>query len=175
LVCQGNSHNAMCGDVQHNDQASRVKYRDLEVNAPNSCSFIETQYATCNNGNLGSWSGSYQYDSCKVNAMCGDIQHNAQSSRIRYMDPEVNAPYACSSETQYATCNDGILGAWSGSEYVYETCVVRAMCEGDIGHGQKGYRTMYENAVVDYPLTCVSEEQDRLCTDGAFSDWSGSY
>jgi len=123
LVCQGNAHYAMCGDVQHNDQASRVKYMDLEVNAPNACS-SETQYATCNNGNLGSWSGSYQYDSCKVNAMCGDIQHNAQISRIRYMDPEVKHPYACSSETQYATCNDGILGAWSGSEYVYETCRV---------------------------------------------------
>jgi len=34
---------------------------------------------------------------------------------------------------------------------------------------------MYQYARVDYPASCVEEQQSRYCSDGSFGGWSGSY
>jgi len=46
---------------------------------------------------------------------------------------------------------------------------------GDIAHGGTQTQTMYESETVDAPDECQSEQQTRTCTNGEFSDWSGSF
>jgi len=153
---------------------SVTRYSTDSVNAPASC-VSETRTRTCNEGGVwGDYSGSFSYDTCYVYSMCGDTEHGAQISRVRYHEAEVNGPAQCIAETQYATCNDGNFGEWSGSGFQHDSCVVRAMC-GDVQNGAYEYRIMYEEATVDYPLTCQSEQQSRLCNDGDFESWSGTY
>jgi len=165
-----------CQDPQtaYGGSQSITRYSIDFVNAPETCE-SETRTRTCNAGGVwGEYSGSFTYETCYAYSMCGNTQHGDRINRIRYLDAEVNFPSACVPETQYAVCNDGEFGEWSGSGFEYDSCVVRAMC-GDIQNGAYEFRTMYEEETVDYPLTCQSEEQSRLCVDGEFESWDGTF
>lgn len=44
---------------------------------------------------------------------------------------------------------------------------------GDVKHGEKKSRTMYESDLVSWDGICVSEPQECTCNDGEFSSWEG--
>ena len=46
---------------------------------------------------------------------------------------------------------------------------------GSSTHGDSEERTMYVQDTVNAPATCESETQTRVCNDGNFGIWSGSY
>ena len=46
---------------------------------------------------------------------------------------------------------------------------------GNIASGAIEVRTMYQTATVSEGQTCVSEIQNRQCTNGQLGNWSGSY
>jgi len=108
---------------------------------------------------------------------CGSIPHNGTESRIAYSATSVAYGQSCSSiqQTQTRTCNNGVWSAWSGS-YQYLTCSVQAaLACGTIASDAFEVRTMYQTAAVNEGQTCVSEIQNRKCTNGQFETWSGTY
>jgi len=108
---------------------------------------------------------------------CGSVPHNGTESRIAYSASSVAYGQSCSSiqQTQTRVCNDGVWSAWSGS-YQYLTCRVQAaLACGTIASGAFELRTMYQAAAVSEGSNCVSEIQNRQCTNGQFSSWSGTY
>ena len=78
-------------------------------------------------------------------------------SRIMYQDSSVVAPGTCDSETQTATCTDGVCGAYTGT-YTNQSCTIS--------------RTMYLEPTEG---ACKSEVQTSTCQDGACGAFSGTY
>jgi len=112
-----------------------------------------------------------------VNDQCYDpvTSHGGTATRVRYRNSAVDAPNSCRSEMQTITCHDGLWDYWSGS-YQHATCQVRAQCHSPTtSHGGTTTRTQYESPIVNLPDTCTSQEQTRTCSDGQWTEWSGSY
>ena len=108
---------------------------------------------------------------------CGSVPHNGTESRIAFSAATVAYGQSCSSiqQTQTRTCNNGVWSAWSGS-YTHLSCSVQtALACGTIASGAFELRTMYQAANVVDGKNCVSEIQNRKCTNGQFSSWSGTY
>ena len=171
---------ASCGDVPNNGTESRVAYSAASVPYGQLCSAIgQNQTRTCNNGTWSSWSGTYQYLSCSVQgaASCGDVPNNGTESRVAYSAASVPYGQLCSAigQNQTRTCNNGTWSSWSGT-YQYLSCSVQAAAScGSIASGGYEIRTMYQAAAVSESQNCVSETQSRLCTNGQFGAWSGTY
>ena len=169
-----------CGSVPHNGTESRIAYNASSVAYGQSCSSIQqTQTRTCNDGVWSAWSGTYQNLICTVQAAssCGNIPHNGTESRIAYSINSVPYGQSCSTyqQTQTRTCNNGVMSAWTGT-YTNLTCSVQTASScGNIAHGAYELRTMYQVAAVNEGNTCVSQIQNRLCTNGQFGSWSGTY
>ena len=69
---------------------------------------------------------------------------------------------------------NGTFGTWSGT-YESETCSKGRPADcGDAKHGEKQTRLRYASATVAYGASCVSETQESLCSDGVWTDWTGS-
>ena len=108
---------------------------------------------------------------------CGPIPHNGTESRIAYSAAIVPYGQVCSSIQQNQTriCNNGVFSAWSGT-FTNLTCSVAAASScGSIVSGSYEIRTMYQAAAVNEGSSCVSQIQNRLCTNGQLGSWSGSY
>jgi len=171
---------ASCGSVPHNGTESRIAYSAASVAYGQLCSAIgQNQTRTCNNGTWSSWSGTYQYLSCSVQgaASCGDVPNNGTESRVAYSAASVPYGQLCSAigQNQTRTCNNGTWSSWSGT-YQYLSCSVQAAAScGSIASGGYEIRTMYQAAAVSESQNCVSETQSRLCTNGQFGAWSGTY
>ena len=167
-----------CGNVPHNGTESRVAYSASTVPYGQLCSAIgQNQTRTCNNGSWSNWSGSYKSLSCSVQAAvaCGNIASGQSESRTRYQASTVAAGKTCVSEIQKRLCTNGTFGNWSGT-YTNLTCTVQAASAcGNIASGAYEVRTMYQTATVSEGNTCVSQIQNRLCTNGQFGSWSGTY
>ena len=108
---------------------------------------------------------------------CEAVPHNGTESRIAYSAATVTYGQSCSSiqQTQARTCNNGVWSAWSGS-YTHLSCSVQAaLACGTIASGAFELRTMYQAANVVDGKNCVSEIQNRKCTNGQLETWSGTY
>jgi len=108
---------------------------------------------------------------------CGSTPHNGTQSRIAYSASSVVYGQSCAniSQTQIRTCNNGTWSAWSGT-YQYLTCSVQsASACGTIASGAFELRTMYQAAAINEGQNCISEIQNRLCTNGQLGSWSGTY
>ncbi len=102
----------------------RKLYAEAQVVAPMTCQ-SETQTRVCRNTGWSAWSGTFKAEDCVQAAVrsCGDVAHGASESRERYAQAMVTEYQACVPEEQTRDCNDGTLGAWSGT-YTVETCEV---------------------------------------------------
>jgi len=95
--------------------------------------------------------------------------------RRRYQDTSVLAPAPCSFEIQTRECSQGEWGTWSGS-FAHSSCDVIAQCfNPPTSHGDSRTRTRYQEGVVDSLDLCISETQVRICSDGQWSSWSGTF
>ena len=117
---------------------------------------------------------------CVVNGQnlsCGDTPNNGTESRTAYSVSSVPSSQSCSTyqQSQTRTCTNGVWSAWSGT-YQNLTCTVQAASAcGNTASGAYELRTMYQVANVSEGSTCVSQIQQRLCTNGQFGSWSGTY
>ncbi len=165
-----------CGDVKHGESEDRLRFESSAVEFGEACS-SEKQVRTCTDGVMSDWTGSYDNASCIIKdaLACGDIAHEGTESRMRYKSPAVNFGEVCESEKQVRTCSNGILSGWSGS-FIEASCIVKdpAAC-GDIASGSMESRTRYLSSSVLFGAKCESQTQERLCTNGSFSNWSGTY
>lgn len=163
------------GDVE-----TRVRYESATVPFGSDCT-SEQQTRTCSEDGWSEWSGTYESDSCAA-AEPRDCQdpaaaHGAVDERSRYQSAHVPFGETCEVEMQTRTCWDGTWSEWSGT-YAEETCAVddpSACTDPDTEHGGSDHRTRYATASVPFGSSCEAEDQTRTCSNGAWSDWSGTY
>jgi len=170
---------AACGSTAHGASEQRVRYSTSSVPFGSACAF-ETQTAVCSNGSFGTWSGSFTFAACSVGpaASCDGSPHGAVQERTRYSAASVPYGETCPKQLQTRSCNDGVWTTWTGSTgaYVHEACetALPADC-GGTAHGGVESRLRYKDGSVAFGGTCASEIQTRVCSNGTFSTWSGSY
>ncbi len=169
-----------CGNIKHNKNETRTMYASSQVNAGETCQ-SEVQSRNCYNGEFSSWPGSYTHASCTVDGYlsCGSTPHNGVQSRVVYSTSSVPYGENCDnySQTQTRTCLNGQFSSWSGSEnFQGLTCTERLplSCES-LSHGGTETRRRYKEQYVSNLLACESETQYRSCSNGALSNWSGSF
>lgn len=151
--------------AQSCDQVGRLYTRERFKDAMSEKCEVETQIATCLEGEiLSEYGGTYLNPECTQT--CRETKPGDIITRIRYKDSHGE----CEAEEQQATCQeDGTLSEFSGS-YQYASC--RKDC-GELNQGDKITRVRYrwENS-----STCESEIQESVCLeDGTMSPFSGSF
>lgn len=185
---QGDKTLLACSNLSHGETVSRIRYLSINNDLANSCE-SETQFQTCDNGTLSSWSGSFTQSECKAihpaettPLACNEIAHGESIERIRYLTSSVNLDESCQAETQSQTCQNGALRPWTGS-YQNEQCIITSdlidvttpqNC-GEVLHEDVVERIQYQSHKVDNLNECVSETQQSTCNDGILSSWTGSY
>lgn len=109
------------------------------------------------------------------NRDCGNTGHGMTQTRVRYRSSSVPFGGVCESELQTRTCNNGSFSSFSGT-FSNSICNVSAprSC-GNIPHGGIDSRTRYQSASVPFGGTCMSEVQTRVCNNGSFSGFSGTF
>ena len=99
--------------------------------------------------------------------------HGSTETRVRYEESSVNAPSTCNQQIQSRACDNGDWENWTGT-FSQTSCVVYAQCGTSI-HGSIETRVRYETLSVNAPASCSQETQSRICADGHWADWSGTY
>ena len=165
-----------CEGGKHGEQTTRERFEASEVPFGQQCK-SETQISTCYNGEWSVFSGTFAAEGCTVAKPrdCEGGKHGDVRSQERFQTSTVPYGHECVSETQTSSCYDGTWSAFSGS-FAFETCspLPPAPCEG-VPHGQTQNRTAYQATSVPQGSECKSEPQSRLCTNGTFGPWSGTY
>ncbi len=108
----------------------RTRFAALTVPYRETCR-SEVQRRWCESGKFVAWTGSYEHETCEVEAPvdCVALKHGEQETRVRYLAPEAfNRP--CKSETQSRTCYNGKIGEWSGT-FAEPACVTCTDADGD--------------------------------------------
>ncbi|HET9953365.1 MAG TPA: right-handed parallel beta-helix repeat-containing protein [Polyangiaceae bacterium] len=157
-----------CGDAPLGAVESRIRYVVEQARTAQECA-PESQYRSCRETGWSEWSGSNRFPECTVEGCPGTLE-----TRVRFAQPAADYPASCVPEVQFRPCESGVFGAWSGT-FEYETCVNRVRDCGAVPHGGSETRTRYQEAEVPFDGKCASEEQQRVCVNGAFLPWSGSF
>jgi hypothetical protein len=162
-----------CAATPNGGEEQRTRYASETVPFGEICQ-SEVQTRTCLNGQLTDWSGSFAALTCAVlpRTDCDGVPDGTVEMRTRFAADSVAHDATCQSEVQTRTCTTGVFTAWSGS-YTFESCVRN--CPGGIGHNQTEERVRYQAAEVLVPAGCAMETQSRVCTDGSFGAWSGTF
>ncbi len=166
---------ASCDQTPHGEAQTRLRYESLTVPHGSLCR-SETQTRDCTNGKFSSWTGTLTAESCRVleALSCGNNPHGTVEKQTRFEASLVDSG-ECKSEEQTRTCGNGAWSDWSGT-FTAEICDVEGARRcGSTLHGENEKRVRYENAVVPYAAECVSQQQTRVCTNGTFGVWSGTY
>lgn len=166
-----------CDGLAHGATGYRWRYASARVNFDQLCE-LEVQSRTCNDGTLSAFSGTFTETGCEVNppASCGDTAHGASQRGTFYRDASVAYGDECVPVSSYRSCWNGTFGPWSSGMFVHESCTVAAPADcGSVAHGQAENRVVFESSTVAFGASCVSEEQSRICNNGGFNAWSGSY
>ncbi len=166
-----------CGDIAHNDSEVRYLYEEALVAYGAGGCKKESQKRRCYNGEFGEWSGSFEHEKCEIGKPknCGAIAHGQSDYREMFEKSSVAYGEVCKAEKQERICKNGEFSDFSGS-FKEEKCIVGNPKDcGDIAHGEKEYRKMFESSSVAYGEVCKAEKQERICKNGEFSDFSGSF
>lgn len=159
-----------CGATPHGGAEGRVRYQAESVPFGETC-VSEIQTRTCDDGSWTKWSGTFEPESCSVDApkSCDGSSHGTIEPRLRYAAETVNVGDQCQSETQTRACDDGTWTAWSGS-YPETTCIVDPSTDPFRGVGQ--ICDTADDCVSD--LVCHSDKttfrSHRQCTDACTKD-----
>jgi hypothetical protein len=154
----------------------RIRFASASVTSTDQCT-SEVQVRACNNGTLSDWTGTYTAATCLAVplASCDGVAHGEQQMRVRYESASVPFGSGCKPEVQARLCQNGTWTAWSGT-YAADQCIIQdaASCDGT-PHGGQQTRAAYQASSVDYGTTCQSEVQLRVCLNGAWTAWSGTF
>jgi hypothetical protein len=135
--------------------------------------------AACHGSDSGSDvpDGGFDTSDSSIHAIeCDGQPVGAVEQRVRYQNTSVPADGSCMAQDQTRSCAEtGDWTEWSG-DYGAETCQVEgfADCDGK-PHGTEETRERYELPSVAFGSMCNKQTQSRTCSDGAWSDWSGSF
>ncbi len=168
---------ANCGAVAHSKTTTRTYYEKASVDFGAACK-SEVQTGTCFDGTL-TFNGTYTAPSCVVAPAepCDASPSGTKETRDRFERASVAAGSTCRKQVQTRTCTNKKWSVWTGT-YTELTCkVLGRVCDAgngpDILDGASESRVRYDGSFPE--MTCKTETQTRLCTDGKFSTWSGAF
>ena len=152
-----------------------TKYANSSVKFGETCQ-PEIRSRSCSNGAWSAWNGSANYSECSVAkpASCGLTAHGGSETQIRYEKATVAFGQSCNSEVQQRTCNNGLVSAWSGTYSNGSCSILPPLSCGNTRHNGIEVRVRYAAGSVPFGSSCQSEIQTRSCSNGVFSEWSGS-
>ena len=155
----------------------RTRYEVAEVDHGAEC-VSEAQSRTCAADGWTEWSGTFVEETCSIEEPtvdCGSTPNGDSEIRTRYEAETVAYGDTCASEEQSRLCTEGEWGGWSGS-FAFDACTPDApgSCDG-VAHGGDESRTRYETADVPPGESCAEESQERVCDNGTWEDWSGTF
>jgi len=155
---------------------SRTRYAAASVAFAEACQ-SEEQQRHCLGGVWSSWSGNYQEIACHHEgaAACGATPDGGSETRERYASSLVPYSQTCQSEVQSRMCTNGIWGIWSGSFLSASCSSALPQACGALPHGSSESRVRYQDSSVPFGVSCQPETQTRLCSDGAWGSWSGTF
>lgn len=166
-----------CDDADVGETETRTRYEAPEVAVGETCT-TEEQTRLCTVEGWSAWSGSFEATSCMIatpSGDCGETAEGEEEERIRYEAASVSYGEECASEVQTRTCDDGEWTDFSGT-FTEDTCSVLPGADcGAVAHGGTEERVRYLTSTVDFGQSCTEETQERVCTNGEFGEWSGSY
>ncbi len=165
---------ANCGAVAHGKTTTRTYYQKASVDFGTTCK-SELQTGTCFDGTL-TFNGTYTAPTCVIAPAepCDASPSGTVEKRDRFEKPSVAAGAKCVKEVQSRTCTNKKWSAWTGT-YTELACKVRGRdCSNPtIVDGASESRVRYEASFPE--ATCKAETQTRLCTDGTFKPWNGTF
>lgn len=161
------------GECAENAEETRQRFLTELVSFGQTCQG-ETQTRTCTGGSWTPFDGSYEAESCEVEAPNCPTEAE-QETRTRYQTASVAYGQTCVSEEQSRTCTGGEWTEWSG-DFAFPSCTVGepAACGGQ-AHGTVQQRARYLSATIPIGGSCESEQQTRSCQNGTWSSWSGTF
>jgi len=167
---------ADCDGVAHGEEQERTMYETSSVPWGEACS-EESQTRACDNGVWSEWSGIFTAETCEVlqPADCDGVAHGEEQQRTMYETSSVPWGDTCNGESQTRSCDNGVWGEWTGT-FVEESCMAETPlgCDG-FPHDDIQTRLRYLAASALPGEDCESELQERVCTNGVWSEWSGAY
>ena len=167
---------ASCDGMPHGTKQTRARYEAMSVAAGATCA-KQDQTRACEDGTWSDWSGSFTFESCSVDgaANCGTSPDGTKEEQKRYEAQEVAFGTECKSEQQTRACSKGTWSAWTGT-YTFESCLVKEAlsCE-NTPHGDSQERTRFKADLVEANETCEEQKQTRLCSNGVWGDWTGTF
>ena len=141
-----------CGGISHGQSETRVRFEEATVAFEESCQ-SEEQNAICTDGVLGSFDGTFTFESCVVEGPenCADsgLVHEQIEDRVMFFSEEGTTEAPCVSEDQVRSCYNGVTSDWSGS-YQFSSC------------------TMEENISIEGNINLVANGNQ----DGVYLYWS---
>ncbi|MFT3925376.1 MAG: hypothetical protein QM778_22750 [Myxococcales bacterium] len=165
--------------LAHGAKYTWKRYQTATVPSGQQCN-LDSQVATCNNGVLDPYTGAFTFTSCTVlnPAACaadggGTVPSGSTKTQTRWENARVAFNAQCVSEIQVSTCTDGTWGPFVGNHPAWTAAECKHNCDGG-DHGATQSRTVYQDLEVAVPATCKSQDQQRTCSDGTWSVWSGS-
>ncbi|GEM_PF-6281938 len=157
----------------HGESEVRVRYETSTVPFGSEC-VSERQTRSCRHGLATSYSGTFSQLSCEVESPVLCVAGESES-RTMYLTSNVSFGSTCISEVQTRTCENGSFTPFSGN-YSYSACEVLAPAScGGVSHGGREQRIRYRQTQSILPQTCEAETQERICHNGSWSDFSGSF
>jgi len=110
----------------------------------------------------------------KVKIASGVCKLGEIESRVRFAANSVASGSECQSETQKRSCEDTSWGEWSGS-FAFDSCSIGdPLACGSTANGLTESRIRYASPLIPFGQSCAPETQQRSCSNGVFSGWSGS-
>ena len=167
---------ASCDGMPHGTTQTRTRYEAMSVAASATCS-KQDQTRACEDGTWSAWSGTFTFETCNVQGTlnCGTSPDGATEKRTAYEAKEVGFDKKCSPEEQTRTCKMGTWSAWSGA-FKETSCTVKdAKSCGNTPHKGEETQTRWKASLVEANEKCEDEKQTRVCTDGTWGAWSGTF
>jgi len=169
--------------LQHGESVSKIVYEKPEVEFGSECSF-ENLVAVCTNGRLDFAASKFSSPNAtcvvKKASPCLDqkgtsVASGTTESKTMYVASTAKFGESCQPELRTRTCNNGAWSSWTGKAD-FESCVVeKPLSCGKVAHGGTESQVRYEKSAVAFGTLCAAEVQQRSCSNGVFSNWSGSY
>lgn len=170
---------ANCGTHKHGSEwyANEVRYEKSVVPTGQVCKGERDKFR-CDNGKVTTlFKTSYTQTSCNVEAHknCGTVPHGGFENQACYNVGSVMLPQRC--VPFFRKC---VEGKFEPASCNYRNCVENETnCRDAYGNeftsGSQQTRVRYRFATVPFGSTCESEVQNRLCSNSAWRDWSGTF
>jgi|GEM_PF-3954838 len=166
------------GSLAHGAKYTWKRYQAASVPFDQTCK-VDSQEVTCDDGVLPPYTGTYTFTSCAPENPVGcaadgggTVANGSTKTQTRWQAARVAFNAECESESQVSTCTNGVWSAYVGTnQYTATEC--KHNCDGG-DHGDTQSRTMYQASEVAVPATCKPQVQERTCSDGTWSTWTGS-